>query len=90
VPSRWGAELRCEVCGARYREMHTGLSFADVRRDMHSGSADPKDWRQKRRRGVLGYWHEIKLSLWRSHLAWCESSALRSGHGEQGSSSSSS
>lgn len=72
MASRWGAELRCEVCGATYREMRTGLTFAAVRRDMHCGSEDPKDWRQKRRRSVLGYWHQIKRSLWLSHLAWCE------------------
>jgi len=52
------------VCGARYDEHRTGLTFATVRGMMRTFSQDPKDWRYKRRRGVLGFWHELKLNSW--------------------------
>jgi len=39
---------------------------------MVTGSPDPKDWRQKRRRSVLGYWRELKLSMWYGEHGGCE------------------
>lgn len=69
--SRWGAELECVRCGLNYRTMVTGYTFAQVRSEMWSGSADPHDWRYRRRGGVLGYWHQIKRMLWEHHVAQC-------------------
>lgn len=35
-------------------------------------SDDPADWVYKRRRTVLGKWHQIKRELWDEHLDMCE------------------
>lgn len=59
------------VCGARYDEFRTGLSFADVRAMMRSASDNPADWRQKRRNSVLGFWHELKLMMWEQAHGAC-------------------
>jgi len=64
--------MTCEVCGERYADFRTGLTFADVRRSMFVASDDPADWRYKTRRMVLGHWHEIKLLQWRERHAMCE------------------
>jgi hypothetical protein len=63
------SESDCMSCGINYRDFHTGLNFAEVRRMMYSGSTDPSQWRSKRRRSVLGYWHELKRQLWLYHLS---------------------
>lgn len=65
-------ETICPVCGLRYSALRTGLTFRKVRRMMISASPDPRDWRHKRRRSVLGYWRELKLMEWRYHLDACE------------------
>lgn len=31
---------------------------------MFVSTDDPSTWRQKRRRSVLGFWHELKLMDW--------------------------
>jgi hypothetical protein len=31
-------------------------------------------YRNKSRHGVLGFWHEIKLGIWKEHLEICEQS----------------
>ncbi len=49
-------ELVC-ACGARYRDLRTGLTYREVRNGL--------DHKWKRRATVLGAWHEIKLKLWR-------------------------
>lgn len=63
-------------CGLKYEDMRTGLTFADVRRMMWINSDDSADWVYKRRHGVLGFWHQIKLSMWRDHLAICAAEAV--------------
>lgn len=63
----------CLRCGTSYHDFRTGLTFAQVRRMMFRGSPDdPSTWRQKRRRGVLGHWREIKISMWYSEHGGCE------------------
>jgi len=63
---------RCP-CGATYDAFRTGETFASVRRLMR----DQPDrdgrwkWRQKRRSSVLGYWHELKLALWKYTHGGC-------------------
>ncbi len=36
-----------------------------------SGHDDPTTWVNKRRRTILGRWHEIKLTMWEEHLELC-------------------
>lgn len=43
-----------------YDDFRTGLTFAEVRQMLWVHSDDPRDWRYKRRRTVLGLWHSIK------------------------------
>lgn len=62
---------RC-ACGCTYQEHKTGLTFADVRRMMWRASDDPKDWRQKRRHSVLGFWKELKRQMWEQLHGGCE------------------
>lgn len=59
-----GANNMVCSCGAKYAEHRTGLTFATVRGMMRTFSHDPSDWRHKRRRSVLGFWHELKLNSW--------------------------
>jgi hypothetical protein len=79
MPSQWGAQhgdLRCSVCGLRYDNMRTGLTFAEVRRLIISIGFCTKMGHVKngRRNGVLGYMHELKLQFWDQHVGVCESS----------------
>jgi hypothetical protein len=55
---------KCAECGQRYEDFRSGLSFADAKAEMWSGSDDPSDWRSKSRKAVLGYMHERKRALW--------------------------
>jgi len=54
------------VCGCTYEEFRLGMTFAEVRRMMwnQEDRNRPGWWRQKRRRGVLGYARELKLHAW--------------------------
>jgi len=65
----------CE-CGATYAEFRTHLTFAQVQRMMFVGP-DPETWRRKHRRAVLGFWNEIKRSMWWSEHGACEELAPR-------------
>lgn len=67
-----GANNMTCSCGARYADHRTGLNFATVRGMMHVASHDPKDWRYKRRRGVLGFWHALKLQSWDYQHGFCK------------------
>lgn len=68
---RMAAPLDC-ICGQRYADFRTGLTFGNVRAMMFTASEDRKDWRQKRRRCVLGYWHELKREMYLLHHQHCE------------------
>lgn len=58
-----------------YHELRTGMTYRDVYAMLWSGSDNPEDWRYKRRHTVLGFWHELKLSMWQEHLYMCEKQA---------------
>lgn len=62
--SRWG-EMHGE--GAAYDRFRTGLTFKAVKRMMFDNHEDRSRWRYKRRRTVLGFWHDLKLQMWREH-----------------------
>jgi hypothetical protein len=67
---------RCS-CGCKYDDFSTGLNFATVRQMMRQGEeADPSTWRNKGRRGVLGFWRELKLQLWAGHVNECSTPSL--------------
>lgn len=70
----------CPHCGQTYRALRTGLTFEQVTQSMRVASDDPRDWRYRRRNGVLGRWREIKLNMWGEHLSLC--AALASLEGE--------
>lgn len=67
--------LTCRVCGLRYDDMRTGLTFKDVRNLIITIGWCTKRQRVKngRRHGVLGFWHELKRSYWDQHVGMCES-----------------
>lgn len=62
------------ACGQTYDEFRTFQTFASIRQMMRD---DPHPehggWRQKRRRGVLGYWREYKINLFYLVHGYCES-----------------
>ena len=71
---------RC-ACGACYGDFRTGLRFHDVRRMMWSADDDPKTWRSKRRPAVLGFWRELKISMFYSDHGGCEAGGTDAGPG---------
>lgn len=60
------------ICGKRYDDFRTNEDFASVRQSMFSHDPDPKTWRYRTRRMVLGAWHELKLRLFELHRQECE------------------
>lgn len=62
------------ACGATYHAFRTGLCFADVRQLMRDQpDRDGRwEWRQKRRRSVLGYWRELKIGMWYQLHGMCD------------------
>lgn len=59
-------------CGLSYDAFRTRESFASIKAAMRSESTDPKDWRYRTRRMVLGFWHALKMTMFLSHVAECE------------------
>jgi hypothetical protein len=55
----------CPVCGLAYRDFRTGLSFRDIYDSLRALK------RHKRRRSVLGHWHQIKNEMFAAHAARC-------------------
>ena len=68
----------CPHCGLAYRDFRTGLDFAAVRSMLWVDKDDPARWRQKRRCGVLGFWHQLKLDMWKIHLRECHDEYIHS------------
>lgn len=64
---RW-RHKRCPQCGARYRDLRTGLTWRDIVSLLWSNDPDPGTWRHKRRGTILGTWHQIKRGQWIAHL----------------------
>lgn len=67
MSSYHGNGQRCPHCGIRYGDFRTGLTFREVYHYLW-------DRDRKRRRTVLGKWHELKRQLWEHHvdLGGCE------------------
>lgn len=69
----------CEVCvhcGTTYGRFRTGLTYRDVWLMFWTPpDAERSEWKHKRRRTVLGKWHQIKRELWSHHLDLCELAA---------------
>lgn len=42
-----------------------------------SPSDNPKDWRYKRRRTVLGFWHQLKKEMYEQYLDRLDGSDLQ-------------
>ncbi len=61
----------CTGCGITYGAFRTGLDFKTIREWYWSGSAEPSDWKYKRRGTVLGRWHMEKQQLWALHKHEC-------------------
>lgn len=70
---RRAKELACEHCGARYRDMRTGLTFSEVQQMMKTNQEG--EYRQIRRHSVLGFWHELKLAQWEMVHGQCAAAA---------------
>jgi len=62
---------RCPICGLAYDAFRSGLTYAEVYAQFWVDDDDPSTWCNKRRRTVLGRWHELKLDLWTEHLDAC-------------------
>lgn len=74
---------RCEHCGTTYAlfRLEAPRTFREARALMFT--SDPPPWRQKRRRSVLGFWHELKRMAWQYHLDQC-AWAARETEGDHG------
>lgn len=60
MASTWGA--RNGLPG--YDRFRTHLTFREVKRMMFDNHEDRSRWKYKRRRTVLGAWHDLKLQLY--------------------------
>ena len=58
---------RCPYCELSYRDFRTGFTYRGIFELMMDCETDPKLWRNKRRRTVLGKWHQLKRELWTEH-----------------------
>lgn len=77
--SRWsGRHEECPECGLVYENLRTGYTYKEVRMLLWVADDDYRtgNWKYKRRNTVLGLWHQIKKSLWKEHLYYCEMIAL--------------
>jgi len=66
-----GNHEACPVCGLKYKNLQTGLCYDEVFQMLWRTSEDSKEWRYKRRRTVLGLWHQIKQEYWKQHKEMC-------------------
>ena len=62
----------CEYCGLEYDDFKTNETFETIRDMLWIDSDRPEDWNYKGRHTILGKWHQIKQSDWRSHIKECE------------------
>lgn len=56
---------QCPHCKITYDEFHTGYTYKDIYYLIYTR-------KYKRRNGVLGYWHQLKLEMWKKHVEECE------------------
>lgn len=59
---------KCPHCGMLYHDFRTGLSFSDIWAWYWTSDEDSSKWRYKRRRTILGKWHQTKKEGWRMHV----------------------
>lgn len=62
-----GNAEQCPHCRVTYKRFRSGLTYQDVWSMLADNSPDPADWRYKRRRTILGAWHQFKRELWQRH-----------------------
>jgi hypothetical protein len=72
-----GNEEACPVCGLVYKDFRVildaqPLTYAEVRMLLWVADPDYTKWKYKRRRTVLGLWHQLKQTAWKEHLLECE------------------
>lgn len=62
----------CPNCGIIYKDFRCSLeSLEDVYNVLYKPIDDPKQWRNKRLKGLLGYWFETKQKEWKDHIENC-------------------
>jgi hypothetical protein len=71
-----GNRDKCPFCGLTYGDFKTGLTYQEVFICLWTQSEDPSDWRYKKRRTILGYWHSLKKAAWLEHKQMCEQEKL--------------
>ena len=57
--------LQCPYCDLAYDDFRTGLTYYDVYHLIFGR-------KYKRRHGVLGYWHALKVEAFEEHTRMCE------------------
>ena len=71
----------CPFCGLRYADFRCSLQTKeDVYDQMFIHDKDSSKWRYKRKGGILGYWHMIKIREWQQHLDECYFNDVDSDH----------
>jgi hypothetical protein len=55
-----------------YEDFRTGLTFREVRAMLWVSSSDPRDWRYKRRRTVLGHWRALKQQMYAVYCGYVD------------------
>ena len=62
----------CPFCGLYYKNFRCSLrTKEEVYDQMFVHDNDSSKWRYKRKGGILGYWHMIKIREWQQHLNEC-------------------
>jgi hypothetical protein len=86
VSSYRGNGDRCPTCGMTYGDFRCPLitTYREAFECLMDGSDDPSEWRYKRRRTVLGYWHMCKKQDWEQHKRDCEEAASFEADAEHG------
>lgn len=63
-----GNSEQCPSCGGTYGRFRTGMRYCEVYAMLIDNHEDTRLWKYKRRRTILGKWHQIKRELWRYHV----------------------
>lgn len=67
-----GNDDECPTCGAKYRDLRTGLTWRDVWLFFWNATDAPREeWKRKSRGVILGRWFQIKQELWKQHRDEC-------------------
>ena len=67
----------CPFCGLYYKNFRCSLrTKEEVYDQMFVHDNDSSKWRYKRKGGILGYWHMIKIREWQQHLNECYFDAI--------------